>query len=69
MLVVLLVLFAAVSNDAAVADRRYAFVYLIEYASLAIVILMAYSFAEQYRRGCEIEQGLREREQRSLRRA
>jgi len=64
LLVVLLVLFAAVSNDAAVADRRYAFVYLIEYASLAIVILMAYSFAEQYRRGCEIEQGLREREQR-----
>ena len=64
LLVVLLVLFAAVSNDAAVADRRYAFVYVIEYASMAIVILMAYSFSEQYRRGGEIEQGLREREQR-----
>jgi PAS domain S-box-containing protein len=64
LLVALVVLFAGVTNDAAVAARGYAFIYTIEYAFMSIVVLMAFGFSEQYRRAAEMEQEVRDREQR-----
>jgi PAS domain S-box-containing protein len=64
LLLALAVLCAGVANDALVAARVYAFVYTIEYAFMSIVVLMAFAFAERYRRAAAIEQSLRESEHR-----
>lgn len=52
------VFFLGVANDAAVSTGGYTFIYLIEYAFLALVGLMAYSLSGELLRAASIQQAL-----------
>ncbi|MBN1180149.1 MAG: PAS domain S-box protein [Anaerolineae bacterium] len=63
LIVALLCFFAGLFNDVAVSQGVYAFFYVLEYAYLAIVLLMTYALTVQVIESSLLEQTLRESEE------
>jgi PAS domain S-box-containing protein len=63
LLLALLLLFVGFVNDAAVYSGLYTSVYLVEYAYLGLVLLMAHSLAEDLVRAAAVETSLRQSNQ------
>lgn len=63
LLVAMVFFFLSVINDTAVNSGLYSFVYTIEYAYLAIVLLMAYSLSGEVLEAATVKEALRESEE------
>ena len=64
LLLALVIFFAGVFNDTAVNSSVYSFVYMIEYAFLALVLCMAYSLSNEIVQAATVQEALGESERR-----